>query len=205
MSNEEAIEIQLDPEDIILLILQANRELLGKDALAGITRLEKLLFLLQNETDFEGIGTFFEFSAHNFGPFSKEVYEATEFLEGCELIVIRERTYPSYYANVGEEQLLEEISEDNSEVDPQHTEETATPSATERLFLLTDAGTTVAQKVRGAIMARRPQDIQQLNSIVIRYGTLPLNQLIRYVYRRYPAMTVKSIHPEARRLLGEVK
>ena len=198
MPSGQAIEIQLDPEDIILLLLQANREALGKDALAGITRLEKLLFLLQRETDFEGIGTFFEFAAYNFGPFSKEVYEAVDFLESCELIGVKERLYPSYYASVGEEQLREQISEGESEEHPDASEEVAT----EKLFSLTDLGSKVARKLREAVAGRRPEDIEKLNSIVRRYGNLPLNQLIRYVYRRYPEMTVKSIHPEARRILG---
>jgi hypothetical protein len=198
MLSEQPLEIQLDPEDIILLILQANSDLLGRDALAGITRLEKLLFLLQKETDFEGVAAFFEFSAYNFGPFSKEVYEAAEFLEGCDLIVVKERLYPSYYATAGEDQLLAEIGEGEPEQLPDDS-----TGAAEKLFFLTAAGQKVASKLREAVASRRPRDIEQLDSIVRRYGNLPLNQLIRYVYRRYPDMTVKSIHPEARRLLGE--
>src|SRR5205085_8381093 len=103
--------IQLDREDVILLMLEANERILRKDALSGITRLEKLLFLLERETDFEGIATFFEFEAHNFGPFSKEVYEAVEFLLGCDLIEVCDKTYSSVYSNSDEAKLLSEISE----------------------------------------------------------------------------------------------
>jgi hypothetical protein len=84
--------LELDSEDLILLLLEANERLLHKDAISGITRLEKLLFLLKNETDFEGIANFFIFEPHNFGPFSKQVYEAVDFLEGCELIQVREKS-----------------------------------------------------------------------------------------------------------------
>jgi len=196
MNEKESTEIQLDPEDIILLLLEANEKLLGKYALGGVTRLEKLLFLLQKESDFEKIGSFYEFTAHNFGPFSKEVYEALDFLEGFELIQVKECVHSSYYANVGEALLLQEVSE--GEVDEVTTGNAI--GATEKLFTLTEDGRKVAQKLRQTIEGRRPKDIEELNGIIRRYGKLPLNQLIRYVYRQYPEMTVKSVHPEANRL-----
>lgn len=195
MNEKESTEIQLDPEDIILLLLEANEKLLGKHALSGVTRLEKLLFLLQKEGDFENIGSFYEFTAHNFGPFSKEVYEALDFLEGFELIKVKDRVHSSYYANVGEVLLLQEISE--GEVDGLTTGDAI--GVTEKMFTLTEDGHKVAQKLRQTIEQRRPKDIEELNGIIRRYGKLPLNQLIRYVYRQYPEMTVKSIHPEANR------
>lgn len=198
MSADEIMEIEIDPEDVILLLLEANERVLGANALRGITRLEKLLFLLQKETDFEGIGTFFHFVAHNFGPFSKEVYEAVEFLESCELIDVRERPYSSYYANIGESQLVNEISDEAPE------EMVGREGGfAEKLFQLTENGKIVAGKIRDAITRRSPDDIEAIKRIICRYGHLPLNQLIRYVYHKYPDTTDKSIHPEARRVKRE--
>src|SRR5438309_1531287 len=85
----DSLDVQLDREDVILLLLEANERLLGKKWFSGITRMEKLLFLVEKETEFEGIARFFPFQPHNFGPFSKEVYEAIDFLESCDLIEIR--------------------------------------------------------------------------------------------------------------------
>src|SRR5438132_13163686 len=99
MRPPESIDFQLDREDIVLLLLDANKRVLKKDTISGTTRLEKLLFLLEKETDFEGVARFFPFEAHNFGPFSKDVYEAVEFLEGCGLIEVGEKAYSSLYAN----------------------------------------------------------------------------------------------------------
>ena len=196
MNKEESIEIQLDREDIILLLLEANETLLGKYAVGGVTRLEKLLFLLQRETNFEKMDSFYEFTAHNYGPFSKEVYEALDFLEGFELIQVKERVHSSYYTNVGEILLLQAISEEEvSETTTINSE-----GVTEKLFLLTESGHKVAKKLRQTIEKRRPKDIEELNGIIRRYGKLPLNQLIRYVYHKYPEMTVKSIHPEANKV-----
>ena len=167
-----------------------------------------MLFLLQKETGFEKMDSFYEFAAHNFGPFSKEVYEALDFLEGCELIQVKERVHSSYYANVGEVLLLQEIANAGEikllqEISEREVDEVKTGNAigvAEKLFTLTENGHKVAQKLSETIEKRRPKDIDGLKSIVRRYGKLPLNQLIRYVYRQYPEMTVKSIHPEAKRL-----
>src|SRR5262245_61588211 len=112
----KTVDIELDSEDFILLLLEANERLLGKAAISGITRLEKLLFLLQNETDFEGIARFFVFEPHNFGPFSKEVYEAVDLLEGFELIQVREKTYSSLYTRSDEAKLSSEILDEDEEV-----------------------------------------------------------------------------------------
>ena len=209
MNKEESPEIQLDPEDIILLLLEANETLLGKHAVGGVTRLEKLLFLLQRETNIEKMDSFYEFTAHNYGPFSKEVYEALDFLEGFELIQVKERVHSSHYANVGEILLLQEIANVGEirllqEISEEgEAEEVTTDNAigvTEKLFTLTENGHKVAKKLRQTIEKRRPKDIEELNGIIRRYGKLPLNQLIRYVYHKYPEMTVKSIHPEANKV-----
>jgi len=194
LTNEELVHIQLDSEDVVLLLLEANERLLGKDVLSGITRVEKLIFLLREETGFEGVASFFTFKPHNFGPFSKEVYEAIDFLESCELIEVREKSYPCFYATFGEAQLEAEISEGEGDGGG----EEVGPGATEKIFSLTGDGRKVAKMLRRAVKLRREADVQDLDNMVIRYGNIPLSQLIRYVYRRYPKMTEKSIHPEAR-------
>lgn len=189
---EIGFEIELDCEDIILLIIEANERLLGKNGLSGITRLEKLLFLLEKETEFEGIALLFPFQAYNFGPFSIEVYEALDFLEGCELVTVSEKAYPSYYASAGEAKLGSEIEDSDTTQDKN--------VAKEKIFRLTENGRKVAQKLRQFLCQRRPEDNDSLDGIVLRFSPLPLNHLIRYVYRRYPKMATASKHPEAQSL-----
>jgi len=189
--TEDYEDIELDPEDVILLLLEANQRVLGRKWLSGITRVEKLIFLLDNETDFEGVGRFFPFVAHNFGPFSKEVYEAVDFLAGYELIEVKEKSF-SLYASSDEKRLAAEIADSD--------ESESLVEAREREFALTDNGRTIARKLREAIKRRRPKDVDQLDKLVQQRAAWPLRQLIRYVYRRYPKMTEKSVHPEAQRL-----
>lgn len=154
-----------------------------------VTVLEKLVYLLEQETNFEGVGRFFPFFAHNFGPFSKEVYEAVDFLEGCNLLEVREKAYGSSYASADEVGLSTAIADD----------EEGKVEVKEKEFRLTDDGRVVARKMRDAVAERRPSDGAELDKIVLKYGAWPLRQIIRYVYRQYPDMTVNSIHPEAQR------
>src|SRR6266436_4111154 len=151
--SDQSIEMQIDREDVILLLLDATERLLGKNSIGGITRLQKLLFLLEKETDFEGIVEFFPFEPYNFGPFSKKVDEAVEFLEGCDLIEIHQKQYSSLYANSNESKLESEIS-DEMEL-PQGIGENEI-EVTEKLFSLTKDGRTVAAKLRSMV---RPSDI----------------------------------------------
>lgn len=185
-------DIQLDAEDIILMLIEANERLLRKDTLNGITRLEKIIFLLERETTFEGVGQFFPFEAYNYGPFSKEVYEAVEFLKGCELLDVSEKIYVSPYASADEDKLLSEISDEGAD--------NSKGLATEICFALTDNGRKVAKIMRDAVARKKQSDIEDIDRIIRKYGTLPLNHLIRYVYRQYPEMTSKSIHPEAAKI-----
>jgi DNA-binding PadR family transcriptional regulator len=106
------------------------------------------------------------------------------------LIQVREKIYTSLYASSNEAKLSSEISDEDEEI-----------QATEKIFSLTENGRTVATKLREALAARRAEDVNALDHIMLRYGSWPLNQLIRYVYRKFPEMTVKSVHPEAKRLL----
>ncbi len=70
----------------------------------------------------------------------------------------------------------------------------------ERLFLLTENGRKLAGKLRSSWEKEYPKHLSKLDDIVARYGSLPLNQIIRYVYHRFPKMAEKSIHPEAQRI-----
>lgn len=192
---EIGFEIELDCEDIILLIIESNERLLGKNGLSGITRLEKLLFLLEKETEFEGIALLFPFQAYNFGPFSIEVYEAIDFLEGCELITVSEKAYPSYYASAGEAKLVSEIEDTSIEETDAANDQNI---AKEKIFRLTENGRKVAKKLRQFLYQKRPKDGEYLDGIVLRFSPLPLNHLIRYVYRQYPDMATASKHREAK-------
>ncbi len=192
-------EIEIDREDVILLLIEANERLLHKESLDGITRLEKLIYLVVKETSFRGGDDFFNFEPHNFGPFSKDILEAIDFLEGVDLIEVRDRSYTSLYATNNEMILQSEILDYENSDDFETEEE----QVKERQFLLTENGRKVANILREYINENRSCDIDDLERVVKRYSGQPLKHLIRYVYKQYPEMTGRSIHPEAERLKAQ--
>jgi hypothetical protein len=68
------------------------------------------------------------------------------------------------------------------------TEDTAVPDSVAhgRMFELTQLGRTAATNLRSQIAAVWPELVEGVDRVVGKYGDLPLNQIIRYVYNRYP-------------------
>jgi uncharacterized protein len=164
----------LDSTDLVLLLLAAptaNERL--QDAMPGITRLEKLLYLVDRETE-EGkkVGERFSFKPYDFGPFSKDVYEAVRVLEAAGLL--REELVYSGRDVDSVEARLAGLDEE--------------PEGTERRFFLTPDGKVVAD----LLSERAPKLIEELTRIKDRYGRLPLRNLIHYVYTRYPGSAQRS-------------
>ena len=130
----------IDREDVLLLIFDAYERLFHKAAFNGVTRLEKLVFLLAEEAGLKDIGQMFAFRAYKFGPYSKGVYEAADFLQSADLVGVEVKPYYSYYLAEEEKELQRDIETDDEL-------EEATPSGHERLFTLTDSGKAVAKKL----------------------------------------------------------
>jgi len=185
---------EIDREDVLLLIFDAYERLFHKAAFNGVTRLEKLVFLLAEEAGLKDIGQMFAFRAYKFGPYSKGVYDAADFLQSADLVDVEVKPYYSYYLAEEEKELHRDIDTDDDESGE------PTPSGHEKLFTLTKNGKTLAGKLRSIWENEYPQTLVKIDQIVSRYGSLPLNQIIRYVYRRYHKMAENSIHPEAGRL-----
>jgi hypothetical protein len=187
------MSIEIDCEDVLLLIFEAYERLFHKASFNGVTRLEKLIFLLAAEGDLKDIGNLFAFRAYKFGPYSKSVYEAANFLESADLVRVEVKPYFSYF-------LAEEEKELQRDIETEGDGEGPISSGHERLFALTGKGRAVAEKLRLAWEKDYPEYLLKIDGIVSRYGSLPLNQIIRYVYHRFPKMAEKSIHPEAQGL-----
>ena len=167
---------KLDREDILLLLLSALSGCGTKQRVAGITRLEKMMFLLQQETAFSGkLQNKFNFEPWKFGPFSREIYEDLDLLACLGLVEAKVQELPSYAEYTEEDRLIE------SEVDE---------PVVQKVFTLTDRGCRVTEKLRAAISDRDWAEIGQLKK---RFEKVPLTRLIQYVYQKYPETTSKSV------------
>ena len=171
---------QLDQTDTILLLLAAEtsnpKQRFRCD---GITRLEKLVFLLKQETDFDReVSDPFSFEAYHYGPYSREIYDAVDFLKAMQLMSER-RVDVSSGLDVSEEvetlDFYDSLDEEEQYI--------------ERRLELTDDGRAVA-KVLSTRVSQKGKD--GLKEIKDKYGMMPLRQLLRYVYDRYPVYAENS-------------
>lgn len=174
----------LEKSDLILLLLY------GKGAkgqygepVQGITRLMKLLFLLDKEA---GVNNGFSFVPYKMGPFSSEVYPELEFLRNFpspeEPLVKGNEINTASDADVSPEQVqyiddiqFDEAPPDNAEVDV--------------AYQLTEVGKKIAKELWVDLDEKNKSGIEAIKG---KYGNWPLRKLLKYVYEKYPNMTTNS-------------
>ena len=160
--------------DLVLLLLRApTHDKKSVDRIQGITRLEKLLYLAGEETRISSnVDEGFQFHAYNYGPYSRDVYEAVDLLEEAGLLS-EERVFEGTALDE-EEEIAAVLSE---------------REGVERRFALTEDGKAVAN-----LLAGQHSDVMQaITEIKDKYGGMSLRQLLRYVYTRYPQTAVHSV------------
>lgn len=175
MVNATSPKVEVD--DVIVLLLGAPSKAPAlQNRIEGVTRLEKLIFLLKQETPIgEQLTEDPEFESHKFGPFSAKVYQAVDVLVAFGLLQDSAELSPSTEDSWETEEVVGMVQAD--------------PYAT-RNFTLTERG----RKYYGALIRDLPKGTEStLAGFKARFGTLPLPQLIRYVYKKYPEYTDKSL------------
>ena len=173
----QATKLPVEVDDAIVLLLGAPSDSLARHGrIDGITRLEKLIFLVEHETDLRTLLTEpADFEAYNFGPFSGKVYQAVDTLVAAGLLE--------------DSAELASSRDDSWEAEKVVGAQPADPYAT-RNFTLTDRG----RKYYQALIAELPPLTEKLlEQFKTRFGALPLRQLIRYVYKKYPDFTKNSL------------
>lgn len=168
---------EFEVDDAIILLLGApSKSPALSNRLEGVTRLEKLLFLLNKETELGKLLTESpDFTAHNFGPFSAKSYQAIDTLVAAGLITDSMRRSNS----------MDDSWESKFLIGTNETDEYST-----RDFELTELG----QKYYRALVSELPTDIEEeIEKFKGKFGFLPLRQLVRYVYKEYPDYAQNSL------------
>ena len=169
--------LELDDMVIVLMGAPSNLPTL-EDRLEGITRLEKLIFLLQRETNYSALLTEDpEFRPFNFGPFSARVYKAVNYLSAYGLIEDSAEIAQS------DEDMWEQLHV----IEDGHRDPYAT-----RIFTLTEDGKRYYEALVSELK-EHGHDISEMIQFKQKFGSLPLRQLIRYVYNTYPDTTTQSL------------
>lgn len=172
-----ALADALEGSDLVLMLLATPTKVeSARGRVNGITRLEKLLYLVEKETSVKDSVTEnqLNFKAYNYGPFSKDVYEAVELLEESGLLE--------------EERVVDGQTIDSME-DANVTGAVEADEYVERRFKLTEHGHLVAN----LLAQHHPSVSKQLSNIKDRYAARSLSGLIRYVYKTYPESARNSL------------
>ena len=72
--------------DLLMLMLGVSTDTRARSEISGITRLQKFLFLLTEETDITLSSEGFDFVAYKAGPYSARLYDDMELLENFGLV-----------------------------------------------------------------------------------------------------------------------
>lgn len=169
----------MEVDDAIVLLL-------GAPALAdrnpgtirGITRLEKLVFLLERETSAKDwLTEEADFKAYNFGPFASKVYQAVDKLSAANIITDSSKPATTVDDTWEENNIIGELSAAND-------------LYATRDFSLTERG---KRYYEALVRELGPNAVDELSIFKSKFANVPLRQLIRYVYLRYPAFTTKSV------------
>lgn len=179
----------ISSRDLVLLLVGLDPTGVTSRGIGGITRLQKLLYILEQEERVKPIGDTFAFTAYKAGPYSSRLYDDLEFLENLGLIeseVVSEATEPEA-AEVDQLSFGDLIS--NGGPSPEESGR-ASDAYEERSFRLTQKG---LEKVRELLNESGYQPaVDGIRKVKSRFGDHSLSDLLYYVYTKYPAMTVES-------------
>ncbi|MCX7786001.1 MAG: hypothetical protein N2201_07285 [candidate division WOR-3 bacterium] len=160
---------------ILLLYVKGYRSRLA-EGIRGITRLIKVLFLLQKETDIAKlIKRYYEFVPYKIGPFEPAIYQDLKVLEMAGLIKRQTYKYPKPPSSLIDEGfgIPAELNE-----------------AT--LFSLTEKGIEYAKALAHWCEQKDPNILLALRRIKSKYASAPLKKLLKYIYTNYPEYTQES-------------
>lgn len=167
--------------DLIVLLLYAQGPT-GKvnEEVKGITRMEKLMYLLLKEGGFEeSLSGEVSFEPYDFGPYSAEIYNVIEGLEVMRIIRVREEKISSY------KDILDGLYAEAEGQDVIVFEKVM------KVYSLTeDRGLRIAEE----LLKRRvtEEELRRTQVIKAKYNALDLEDLLRYVYTKYPESAKKS-------------
>ncbi len=194
----------MDRPDVLLSLLS------DKDKpIIGTTRIQKLVFLVEKETNVK-IEDDFEFKSYLFGPASNKVYDDLNFLENLGYIeksgnstsvqnlkIDEIENYSSdlFLSKKGNfEQLIEDETYDNiayqeAEVELDKTIKIPIDKDDQISYRITEKGLDHL-RTKKMLESEEGKEIQQ---IAKNYSSRPLINILKYVYSKYPEFTTQSV------------
>jgi len=178
---------KISKQALLLLLLGLDGTQVTTEGIGGITRLQKLLFLLWKEAGIEEVGSDFEFKPYKAGPYSRKLYDELQLLENLGFI----RSEVQGEATEAEAAELEELSFEQLMGDDAHAfeDETTQAQATtadtfeERRFTLTEKGVKRVNE-----LLAKPESkplVDGISKIKSKFASRSLQDLLYHVYTKY--------------------
>jgi uncharacterized protein YwgA len=179
---------EIGRRELLLMLIGLEGGDTFSGSISGITRLQKFIFLLENEEGIRPTGDGFQFEPYKAGPYSSKLYDDLELLENLGLIrseATAEST-PSEAADINRlnfEDLIggfEELEGSSR----------ASDSFEEHRFTLTEQG-----RARAEEFSKKGESepfVSAIRKIKSKYSHYSLRDLLKYVYTRYPDWTTES-------------
>lgn len=152
----------------------------------GITRLEKLLFLLDVEKQFLTSvpdAERFHFVPFKMGPWTQEVYDEVDFLDSLGLVTKTDRPERSPADDVHDQELFSSAIVDKWQRD------SAISASGSETFQLSEAGRARAAKLWAALS---DNERAQIIDVKRKFNRMNLRQFLRYVYKQHPQYAAES-------------
>ena len=182
----------INRKDLILLLLGVGEKDKTADGINGITRLQKFLYLLEREEHLKPDANGFEFIAYKAGPYSAKLYDDLEFLENLGLLtseVAGEATEgEAAEMEMSFEELMGECT-DTVEGTPSDSLTTADVYEERRYRLTKDGKNRVEKLLQGE---KYQPVVDAIRKIKSKFGHYSLDDLLYYVYTKYPNMATES-------------
>ena len=180
---------KVSKQQLLLLLLGLDGPSVSAKGIGGITRLQKLLFLLWKEAGIQEVDSGFEFKPDKAGPFSRKLYDELELLENLGLIQSEIRGE----ATEEEAAELEELSFEHLMGDDAHpfqnvasrSEASTADTFEERRFTLTSVGLKMVND-----MLTKPKFkpfTDGIRKIKSKFANYSLQDLLYHVYTKYEA------------------
>ena len=158
---------ELTGKKAILIIL---RRCEGKNNLMGVTRIQKLAFLLTLEDELRYLNNELKYDAHYYGPYSETITNGLEILSDNNFIESNTIQFEKLNQNRADERVIEDHMEIKEYIQTKD-------------YKLTEAGRLIAD-----YYFKKLDDNEKklINSITDEYGQLELIELLKKVYKIAP-------------------
>ena len=169
--------------DMLMLLLYAEGSS-GKvgEAIEGITRLDKIMFLLSQSKEFsQVVNTNYDFQPDNFGPFAPELFDDLQALKQEKIVDSTVKVNINKIETVDAESTEKEFEGPEIRI------------SWKKYPLETYKLTELGMKIASQLYANLPESKkQELKKIKAKFGQMSLNNLLYYVYSTAPSRMLEK-------------